>query len=141
MSVPQHTLPGTPSERWLPVATAALLLGGLALFAAGLERLVPPCPLHATTGILCPGCGSGRVARALLAGDLTAAWRANPLVVLALPALAYGLVREALQAWGVARLPAPRMAAWAGWAVLALIVAFWVARNIPAWPFELLAPR
>lgn len=134
-------VPAGRSERWLPVAGIALLLGGVALFAAGLDRLIPPCAFRELTGALCPGCGSGRVARALLGLDVAAAWRANPLALLALPALGYALVRETLLAWGVAEWPAPRNRAWVGWTVLAVTVAFWLLRNIPSWPFSLLAPR
>lgn len=133
--------PGTGSERWLPVAGIALLLGGVVLFAAGLGRFVPPCVFREMTGAWCPGCGSGRVARALLDFDVASAWRANPLVVLTLPAMAYALARETLLAWGVAAWPAPRNRAWVGWTVLAVTVAFWVLRNVPSWPFSLLAPR
>lgn len=132
---------GTESERWLPLAGISLLLGGVTLFAMGLGRFIPPCAFREITGALCPGCGSGRVARALLDLDVASAWRANPLALLALPALGYALVRETLLAWGVAAWPAPRSRAWVGWAVLFVTVAFWVLRNIPSWPFSLLAPR
>lgn len=130
------------SERWLPLAWMALIAGGVTLFAVGLGHLVPPCGFKLLTGLYCPGCGSGRVARALLALDPAAAWRANPAVLVALPFTAYALVRETLHAWAVVELPWPktRGSAWI-WTLLAVIVAFWVARNIPGWPFELLAPR
>lgn len=133
--------PASRSERWLPLAGIALLLGGVTLFAAGLGRFIPPCAFREITGAWCPGCGSGRVARALLDLDVAAAWRANPLALLVLPALGYALVRETLLAWGVAAWPAPRSRAWVGWTILAVTVSFWVLRNIPLWPFSLLAPR
>ncbi len=130
-----------PMERWLPIAGIAAAVGALALFASGWGHLIPPCLLREFTGTLCPGCGSGRVARAFLALDLSAAWKANPLVVLALPPTAYGLVREALLSWGVARLPWPRLRPWWGWALLVGVLAFWALRNVDFWPFVLLAPR
>lgn len=129
------------AERWLPVAGIALVAVGVGLFATGLGHLVPPCPLRALTGVLCPGCGSGRVARALLAGDVALAWRANPLAMLALPPTLYALTRDALEGWGVARLPWPRTPTWSGWVVLGMVLAFWVLRNVPVWPLSLLAPR
>jgi hypothetical protein len=58
-----------------------------------------------------------------------------------LPVLGYALVRETLLAWGLAALPAPRSRAWVGWTVLIATLAFWGLRNVPLWPFSLLAPR
>lgn len=128
------------TERWLPVAYALALLGGGAIVLwAG--NLAPPCVFRRLSGLYCPGCGSGRVLRALASLDLAAAWRANPLVVLALPPVLYGLVRDGLMAWGVAELPWPARARRATVAVLVMVMAFWVLRNIPMWPFSLLAPR
>ncbi len=130
-----------PAERWLPIAGAFAVLLVLALFAVGRQDLVPPCPFRSLTGLYCAGCGSGRVARALLGLDFAAAWRANPVVLLATPLMAYGLLREGLSAWGVANLPWPKMRPWWTWALLAGIVGFWILRNIPVWPLTLLAPQ
>ncbi len=41
----------------------------------------PPCPIYALTGWSCPGCGSTRMAHALLHGELRAAWAHNPFVL------------------------------------------------------------
>lgn len=40
------------------------------------------CPIHAWTGLLCPGCGGTRAVHALLHGEFTAALLQNPLAVL-----------------------------------------------------------
>ncbi|MDE6812020.1 MAG: DUF2752 domain-containing protein [Muribaculaceae bacterium] len=48
----------------------------------------PKCIFRMLTGLECPGCGSQRVAHALLHGDLKGAWVANPLVVVLLPMIA-----------------------------------------------------
>jgi len=129
--------------RYLPLAS----LGGLAVGAATVLRrvdpyapdnLLPPCPFYALTGLLCPGCGSTRCLHALVHFDLAQALSMNPLLVLAigpvlllalhaaslLPARAHALV------WVVAR-PMP-------WIVL--LSGYWVLRNLPWFPFSLLAP-
>jgi hypothetical protein len=92
------------------------------------------------TGLHCAGCGGTRAFFALIKGDLALSWRMNPLFLIALGA---GLVYAAAtvfekvtgrrQAW-------TRISAKAGWTILALVMAFWVMRNIPRWPFTLLAP-
>lgn len=121
------------------LATACALLAG----AAGLgllfvvdpskARFLPVCVLHVTTGLHCPGCGMTRAGHALLHGNLLAALRFNALLVLALPVggvvLWRWLYRRPL------RWP-PALA----WVAFGLLVGFGIARNIPVYPFTLLAP-
>lgn len=130
-----------PAERWLPVAWVTALAVGVTLIALGLERFIAPCLFREVTGFYCPGCGSGRVVRALLGFDVAAAWRANPLALVALPPAGYALVREALGAWRIAELPWPRLGKGWAWAVLGVVLGFWLLRNVAIWPFVLLAPR
>jgi hypothetical protein len=123
-------------------AAALALAAGVVLYALppGQSPLYPPCLFHAATGLHCPGCGSLRALHALLHGRLAAALGHNPLTVLALPFLACALLARARAA--LAGRPPPSRAAspaWA-WALLALILLFWLLRNIPAWPFTCLAP-
>jgi len=66
---------------------------GLLLAGAGLVLLsgVVHCPIALVLGVPCPGCGTTRAARALLACDFSRAFRiqpAAPIVVLALALLA-----------------------------------------------------
>ena len=48
----------------------------------------PTCPVLATTGLFCPGCGSLRAVHALTQGDVAAAVELNVLAVLGLMLLA-----------------------------------------------------
>lgn len=130
----------TPGDRWLPVAYAAALFAGVALIAWDGGRLVPPCLFRETTGLLCPGCGSGRMVAALLRFDLGTAVRSNALALAAAVPAGYGLLREGLSAWGIAELPWPATARRATRAVIVVIAVFWVLRNVPLWPFTLLTP-
>ena len=59
------------------------------------------CPLKDATGLPCPTCGSTSAAAALAAGNLTAAWSANPLAV----ALAAGFVISAAAALAATAIP------------------------------------
>lgn len=97
-----------------------------------------PCLFHQFTGLYCPGCGITRALHALLHGDIGQMMAMNPL----LPLLLFALPVMALQGWGY-RVPLPRPllralsspAAWIG-----LIGAYWLARNLPWWPFTWWAP-
>ncbi len=100
----------------------------------------PPCPFHALTGLYCPGCGSLRALRQLLHGNLRAALGLNALMVLSVPFLAYAFAAQGLAALGRRLLPRPFLPAWVIWSLLGVIVAYWVLRNVPVYPFSVLAP-
>ncbi|WP_229795930.1 DUF2752 domain-containing protein [Saccharothrix coeruleofusca] len=93
--------------------------------------LLPPCPLYALTGIQCPACGSTRMVHALLHGDLAAAWHFNAVMLVAgLPLLAWLWWR-----WfraSRAGLPTPPLPRRVGAPVVALAVAWTLARNLVA---------
>lgn len=93
------------------------------------SRIFAPCPFHLLTGYHCPGCGSLRAVHRLLHGDVAAALALNPLMVVSIPVLG-------LLAWK----PHWALKVWVPWAALAILIAYGIARNIPAWPFHLLAP-
>jgi Protein of unknown function (DUF2752) len=68
----------------------ALLALGAAAFALAVHVDLPLCPLAGSFGVPCPGCGLTRATLALLHGDVVAALRLHPLVLLLSP-LAIGL--------------------------------------------------
>jgi len=68
---------------------------------------VPVCRLRALTGLPCPTCGSTRLAEELLRGHLLDAFAANPLVFLALAAVAVWAVASAVTR--LLRLPTARV--------------------------------
>ena len=104
------------------------------------SSLIPPCPFLALTGFHCPGCGTLRALHQLLNGHLTAAFGLNPLTILALPFVGYAFLSTLVLAATGRRLPAMVIpVAWI-WALLGAIILFWVLRNIPIYPFSLLAP-
>jgi hypothetical protein len=130
--------------RWIALSAAALALcaGGACLFVfnpAG-SGMYPPCPFHALTGLDCPGCGTLRALHQLLHGNVKGAFFYNPLAVLLLPPTAYGLLVQGCQFVGIRQPPTVFIPARWIWALLGVILAYWVLRNIPAYPFSLLAP-
>ncbi|GLW67215.1 membrane protein [Actinomadura rubrobrunea] len=91
----------------------------------------PTCPFLALTGYQCPGCGSLRTIHALAHGQLGQAFGLNVFVVAMLPVLAFFWLR-----WTIARAADrptrtkpgdPRLI----WALFALIMVFWLVRNLP----------
>jgi uncharacterized protein DUF2752 len=130
-----------PKHRMLAglfVAVAGLIL--LRIFNPATSGIFPPCPLHYLTGWYCPGCGSLRAIHALLHGNLQQAWAMNPLTVVLLPFLTYGLASEVLMALSGRRFPQPMLSAAAIRGLCTVILLFGVIRNLPLHPFNLLAP-
>jgi hypothetical protein len=84
--------------------------------------------------LYCAGCGTTRALHALFNGSLADAWRFNPLAMLA-GAMLPGYI------WYCGGPFQKRVLheSWI-WAVLVTIVAFSIGRNVPFYPFTLLAP-
>ena len=114
----------------LACAAFAALAVLLCLFPVGKYRFWPPCVFHKVTGLYCPGCGNTRALSALLHGRLGESLRNNLLLIPMIAALTVAAVRP--------RIGLNRFFAW-GFAVV--VILFFILRNIPCYPFTLLAPR
>lgn len=147
----EMTAPGSEISRgrirWellLPLVIGASLL--LRLILIENERffrsLSPGCMVHRVTGLHCPGCGGTRAFFAFLKGDIATSWRMNPLF---LSSVGIGLIFLILfitdRRWGRPKwLRWLRVSAKTGWWTLGFCLLFAILRNIPRWPFTLLAP-
>ena len=122
-------------RKWLKWVAGAVLAAAcvvvLYVFAPGESRLYPRCWFYMLTGLQCPGCGGLRAVHQLLHGNVAAAFRYNPLVLLLIPGLAaWGgawLVRHAGGPDWVAFLRRPVFL----WVLLAVVIAFGIFRNVP----------
>ena len=122
------------------LAAFAVAVAMLRVFDPATSGVFPPCPVRYLTGWYCPGCGSLRAIHQLLHGNVRAAWAMNPLTVVLLPFLSYGLASFALFEIRGEGLPQPFLrGAWIR-ALCAAIILFGIARNLPIHPFDLLAP-
>lgn len=103
----------------------------------------PPCMFYKLTGLLCAGCGSGRFMLALLHLDLYAAFRYNPLLFISFPFLSYYIAKLYIAfVFGKDLLPFPKIKnRWVGISAAVIIIAYWILRNVPVFPFTLLAPN
>jgi hypothetical protein len=125
---------------WRGVALAAIVAGvALNRVFPLLSSFLPLCSVRRWTGLLCPGCGGTRCARHLLQADVSGALAMNPLVVLLALLAGAWLLHAVVAEWRGKRAFVP--SAWMGWSLLGLVVVFTVARNIPSWPFTILAPK
>lgn len=96
--------------------------------------------MYQYTGLLCTGCGSQRSFHQLLHLDIFGALRQNILATIVFIAIALDLIFWVMKKnqWRPYQLLHMRYAElW----VLGVVIVFTVLRNIPLYPFTLLAPH
>jgi hypothetical protein len=98
----------------------------------------PVCPTKALLGIDCPGCGSLRMLYCLLHGNLSGAIRFNAMGLIAVVLLIWAYL-----AWSYGRVAGRRIWSWQHhrWAapvLLAVVLAWFVVRNLGFGPFTAL---
>lgn len=96
------------------------------------SAVFPHCTFLAVTGYKCPGCGSQRAIHALLHGDVADAFRYNALLLIAIPWIGLCLYAESRRTRNprlYARLNAPALI----WTFLAVVLLWWLQRNIFDW--------
>jgi hypothetical protein len=116
-----------------------LTVGGIAATTLALRLRDPHvshswgvCPLYFATGIYCPGCGSLRAVNDLTHGHVAAAASSNLLLISLIPVLSLLLVRWTVVSWqGHDAHLVPRVPRSLTIALLVLVSAFVVARNLP----------
>ena len=125
---------------WACIGLAVLLVGGYILYRYDpiQSGFYPKCVFHELTGRYCPGCGAARAFHALIHGDFLAALDYNPLLVIALPVIIIMIILEIVGWFRNRRYGLFHM--WQAVALVALIVAYTVLRNLPVEPFTYLAP-
>jgi len=127
------------------IALILLFLGGLfylySFYNPSEHSFFVPCPFKYATGYHCPGCGSQRAIHQLLHLNIGAAFRLNPLLILSLPLLFMGL---GIKVWNYIFETKHRVKLFYSnlfiYTFFIITILFWVLRNIPFYPFNLLAP-
>ncbi len=128
---------------WAALGVLALAFAAWMLRKSGPSGLpwLPGCSFHYLTGLHCPGCGMTRAAHATLHGRIGEAFRFNPVGMILLPLAVVGLGLEILGWIRGKPLPFRLSVGVAGaWAIVWIVAGFWILRNLPWWPFTLLAP-
>ena len=129
--VPVESAHGLRMQRrlMLAIAIGAIALGALLAFTEPSSGLWPRCLIKSVTGLDCPGCGSQRAFRALIHGDVAAAWSYNALIFILAPVVAL-LLASAL--WPQRLAPVARVlnSRAAALALLAILVLWTIVRNL-----------
>ncbi|GAA5119767.1 DUF2752 domain-containing protein [Luteolibacter yonseiensis] len=128
---------------WIALGVLLLSVAAYLLRQSGPNGLpwLPRCMFHEITGLHCAGCGMTRAAYAALHGEIGTAFRYNPVGMILLPLAGMGVGLQLL-GWVRGR-PLPfrlDVGVKGGWGIAIALIAFWILRNIPSWPFTLLAP-
>lgn len=103
--------------------------------------LFPKCPFYNITGLYCPGCGSQRAAHDLIHGHFIEGFSHNYLILLLIVVLSYKvyalisqhLLKKPLKDNLLHKSKVTN-------SILIVVILFWIFRNLPWFPFTLLAP-
>jgi len=101
----------------------------------------PKCYFHLLTGLHCPGCGAARCLHSLANGDIRQAAAYNILVLAAVPVFVYAGLRTIHTRLRNRPRRDWEMPVWLIWSLVAVIVVFWIVRNLDIEPFQALAPH
>lgn len=126
------------------VAISLLVAGGLILLYVrdpAVPGFFPPCPFLFLTGFYCPGCGALRTLHELMHFHFAHAFELNALVVISVLPLGIYLARWLLAFSNLMQLKARPLPKSAYYSVLFVLLTFWLLRNLPWYPFSLLAPH
>ena len=123
-------------------AAALACAGALYLYFMGPGNIPLICVFHEVTGLYCPGCGAGRACYSILHGQFLEAFCYNPIMTVLLPLIGLYIAARMVD-WVVTggnhidRKINVKFLTW----VLVIVVVYGVLRNIPVFPFTLLAPE
>jgi hypothetical protein len=126
---------------------SGLLIGltGLAVLFFILDpaknAIFPKCAFHSLSGYYCPGCGSQRAIHSLLHLNISGVIGNNFLFLPAVLMIVYHYVHPLANRKFNWRLPNILYFKSTPWIIFAVIILFWILRNIPFYPFSVLAPN
>jgi len=125
------------------ISIAVVVLSLLYFFyPASKNSFHPSCIFRTITGLNCPGCGSQRAISSILKGDIPQAAAYNILLLISLPFIIYSAVVAIINAFTAKQVQQTLF--YKNWfikTVFIVVVLFWILRNIPIYPFTLLAPH
>lgn len=103
-------------------------------------HFLPKCPLYTSTGIYCPGCGSQRATHQLLQFNIIGVLQQNVLYLIGLLIIGYHLSIIGINLFFKKDIYNYIYHPKTPIIILVFIIIFWILRNIPYYPFNLLAP-
>ncbi len=118
--------------KWFIGGGVVLLLGVYFLYNPAGNPLFPKCPFLQLTQLRCPGCGSQRALHQLLHFNFLEAFRYNALLVSSIPVLSLLYAAQLLcnkYPRFYNKIYSPILI----WCLLAIIVFWWLLRNLFGW--------
>lgn len=127
------------------LAAGGILAGSFSAFVVGYfnpstSGFFPVCPLHAITGLNCPGCGLTRGFHALFHGDIFTALQFNlllPIYLLVFFYLGFSLLLIVFRGRGLSYKIFTPVSVY-GFFIASM--AYGVLRNLPFYPFTIFSP-
>lgn len=119
-------------------AAVVMVLAYCYVSMPGLREVTRPyhCLFYQLTGLFCPACGGTRSIIHLLDGRLLLALKSNALAVIMLPVIGYGLATASRLALDRRFSPVDiKIAPFLVWSVLAVVIVFWIIRNLSFFSF------
>jgi len=101
----------------------------------------PKCTFHSLTGYHCPGCGSQRAIHSLLHLNFKGVVGNNFLFLPAMLLVIYHYSHPVLNRAFNWKLPNIFYYKKFPWIIFITVVLFWILRNLPVYPFSVLAPN
>ena len=118
-----------------------LTVGIIHYYDPAQSSLYPKCPTYWLTKYYCPGCGSLRALHQLTCGNILRACHFNLLAVISLPLLLILSLDHLSRLFHLKWLPKFVITKNIGRIILVTVLVYSVLRNIPYYPFTLLAPH
>jgi hypothetical protein len=128
------------------IYTAGLLIGMLLIAVLFFildpneQVIFPRCIFYSLSGDYCPGCGSQRAIHNLLHLNFSGVVQNNILFLPAVLAIIYHYLYPTLNRLFNWRLPNIFYMKNTPWIIFGIILLFWLLRNLPFYPFSVLAP-
>ena len=131
-------------KKYLNIGLLILLVGLAVLFyfLNPVEHSIfPKCTFHSLTGYHCPGCGSQRAIHSLLHLNFKEVAGNNFLFLPATLLIIYHYLHPVYNRKFKAKLPNLFYMKNTPWVIFGIVVLFWILRNLPVFPFSVLAPN
>ena len=103
-------------------------------------NIFPRCLFNSITGYYCPGCGSQRAIHSLLHFDFAGVVSYNFLFIPAFLLIIYHYLHPILNRFFSWKFPNILYFKNTPWIIFGFVIAFWILRNLPFYPFSVLAP-
>ncbi len=132
-----------PLKKTINMGLLLLIVGVAVLFFVldpSKHEIFPQCLFHSVTGGYCPGCGSQRALHSLLHFDIAGVISYNLLFLPAAFLVLYHYSHKLLNGAFGWHLPHLFYFKNTPWVILGFVILFWIVRNLPWYPFTMLAP-